>query len=143
MDPAKIEAVLSWPVPMTVKQVQSFLGFANFYRHFICDFSKIVQPLTNLTKKVITFIWSAKCQKAFKALKSTFMTALILAHYNPDNPTILETDSSDYALGSILSQIDQSTGILHPIAFYSRSMIPAEMNYDIYNKELLSIYEAF
>ena len=143
MDPAKVDAVLSWPAPTTVKQVQSFLGFANFYRRFIRDFSKIVRPLTNLTRKAVAFIWSAKCQKAFETLKSAFTTAPILAHYDPDNPTVLETDSSDFAIGSILSQIDRMSGILHPIAFYSRSMIPAEMNYDIYDKELLSIFEAF
>jgi hypothetical protein len=143
MDPAKVKAILSWPAPTTVKQVQSFLGFANFYRRFIRDFSKIVQPLTNLTRKAIFYLWSAKCQKAFESLKTAFTTAPILAHFDPDNPTVLETDSSDYAIRSILSQIERTTGILHPIAFYSHSMIPSEMNYDIYDKELLAIYEAF
>ena len=143
MDPAKVKAILSWPAPTTVKQVQSFLGFANFYRRFIRDFSKIVRPLTNLTRKAVFYLWSAKCQKAFESLKTAFTTAPILAHFDPDNLTVLKTDSSDYAIGSILSQIERTTGILHPIAFYSRSMIPSEMNYDIYDKELLAIYEAF
>lgn len=143
MDSAKVESILAWPTPTTVKQVQSFLGFANFYRRFIKDYSKITKPLTALTRKEVPFVWGPKCRDAFDALKTAFTTAPILAHYDPDNPTVVETDSSDVAIGAILSQIDRTTGILHPIAFYSRSMIPAELNYDIYDKELLAIHEAF
>jgi hypothetical protein len=143
MDPSKVEAILSWPVPTTVKQVQSFLGFANFYRRFIRDYSKITRPLTTLTKKSVAFEWNAKCQQAFEALKTAFTSAPILTHYDPDRPTVVETDSSDCAIGSILSQIDKITGVMHPVAFYSRTMSPAELNYDIYDKELLAIHEAF
>ena len=71
------------------------------------------------------------------------MSALVLAHNDPENPTVIETDRLEYAIMAILSQIDWTTNLLHPIAFYSQSMSPVELNYDIYNKELLTIYEAF
>ena len=93
--------------------------------------------------KGLCFNWTADCQVAFDRLKSAFMSALVLMHYNPENPTVVETDGSEYAIAAILSQIDWTTNLLHPIAFHSRSMSPAELNYDIYDKELLAIYEAF
>jgi hypothetical protein len=143
MDPSKIDVVLSWPKPANVKEVQSFLGFANFYRRFIYNYSKISRPLNNLTRKNTRFIWTDRCQKAFDSLKTAFTTAPILAHFNPENPIIVETDSSEYAIAGILSQLNTGTGQLHPVAFYSRSLHPAELNYDIHDKELLSIYIAF
>ena len=81
--------------------------------------------------------------KAFEALKHAFTTAPILAHFNPDNPIVVETDASDYAIAAIISQISHDDGDIHPIAFYSCSMQPAELNYEIYDKELLAIFEAF
>ena len=82
-------------------------------------------------------------RKAFEALKHTFTTAPILAHFNPDNPIVVETDASDYAIAAIISQISPDDGDIHPIVFYSHSMQPAELNYKIYDKELLEIFEAF
>ena len=143
MDPAKTEVILSWPAPTTVKEVQSFLGFANFYRRFIYNYSKITRPLNNLTRKDTKFVWNANCQTAFDNLKTAFTSAPILAHYDPENPIVVETDSSDYAIAAVMSQLNRHTGVLHPVAFYSRSMQPAELNYDIYDKELLAIFEAF
>jgi hypothetical protein len=143
MDPSKIEVILSWPAPKTVKETQSFLGFANFYRCFIYNYSRIARPLNGLTRKNTTFTWTKRCQEAFNALKTAFTSAPILAHYDPENPIVVETDGSEYAITGILSQINRKTGLLHPIAFYSRSMQPAELNYDIGDKELLAIHEAF
>src|SRR5262249_32335254 len=80
---------------------------------------------------------------AFNTLKTAFTSAPVLVHYDPENHIVIETDSSDYAIAGILSQINRNTGLLHPVAFYSRSMHPAELNYDIYDKELLSIFNAF
>src|SRR5271154_3405015 len=130
VDPSKIDIILTWPKPTNVKEVQSFLGFANFYRRFIYNYSKISRPLNNLTRKNTRFI-------------TAFTTAPILAHFNPDYPIIIETDSSEYAIAGILSQMDPGTGQLHPVAFYSHSLHPTELNYDIHDKELLSIYVAF
>jgi len=143
MDTAKTDAVSVWPTPTNLKAVQAFLGFANFYRRFIVGFSDIVIPLIRLTRKDTPFSWGPDHTKAFEALKHAFTTAPILAHFNPDNPIVVETDASDYAIAAIISQISPEDGDIHPIAFYSRSMQPAELNYEIYDKELLAIFEAF
>jgi hypothetical protein len=143
MDSAKTSVISAWPVPTSVKEVQSFLGFANFYRRFIAQYSAIAKPLTNLTRKDVAFAWKPECQRAFEGLKRAFVSAPILAHFHPDRQIILETDASDYAVAAILSQEDPETKRTHPVAFYSRSMSPAELNYEIYDKELLAIHAAF
>ena len=143
MDPTKVQAISDWPTPTTVREVQSFLGFANFYRRFVRDFAKLSKPLSSLTRKDTPFVWSTACTKAFEQLKSYFVSSPVLAHYHPERTTIVETDASDYAVAAIISQVDPTTLFLHPIAFYSRSMSSAELNYEIYDKELLAIFAAF
>ena len=101
----KVEAVKSWPVPRNVKDVQAFLGFANFYRRFIQGFSKVCKPLTDLTRKGTAFAWSAVCEDAFQLLKQLFTEGPILAHFDADRPTRVETDASDFALGAVLLQL--------------------------------------
>ena len=81
-------------------------------------------------------------QSSFEALKSAFTTEPLLAHVDPGQPFIIETDASDFALGAILSQ-HQDDGLLHPVAFYSQKFSSAEINYDVYDKELLAIITAF
>jgi len=142
MDPSKGRVICDWPVPRNLKELQSFLGFANFYRHFIHQYSSIVSHLTRLTHKDTPFIWSSDAHSSFTLLKDTFSDAPILIHFNPTFPTILETDSSDYAISGILSQ-PQPDGSLRPVAFHSRTMQPAERNYDIYDKELLAVVDCF
>ena len=140
MDSAKVKTILEWKPPRNVKDVQVFLGFANFYRKFIKGYSKITEPLTRLLRKDTKFLWSEKTQSAFDTLKTAFTSAPILTHFNPERPIILETDASDYALAGILSHPD-SHGNLQPIAFYSRKFNDAELNYEIYDKELLAIIQ--
>ena len=143
MDPKKVETILSWATPRSVHDVQSFLGFGNFYHLFVKDFSTITAPLTSLTcKDKVPFKWNSQAQISFEALKSAFTTAPVLAHVDPGQPFIIETDASDFALGAILSQY-QDDGLLHPVAFYSRKFSSAEINYDVYDKELLAIITAF
>src|SRR5467141_215115 len=143
MDSAKTDAISIWPTPTNLKAVQAFVGFANFYCQFIVGFSDIVIPLIRLTRKDTPFSWGPDHTKAFGALKHAFTTAPILAHFNPDHPIVVETDASDYAIAAIISQISPDDGDIHLIVFYSCSMQPAELNYNIYNKELLAIFEAF
>ena len=149
MDEEKVSAIRSWPKPRGVKDVQAFLGFANFYRRFIAGFSRLAAPLTNLTKTTTAdrppvFPWpdDSEENKSFEALKTAFTTAPILAHFDPDKETWVETDASDYVVAAVLSQPDQH-GLLHPVAFLSKKMSPAECNYEIYDKELLAIVRAF
>ena len=118
MDPSKVQTIQDWPEPWKVKDIQSFLGFAIFYRRFISDYSDIVIPLTRLTRKGILWNFSDAARKSFEALKSAFTSAPILTHWIPNKPIIVETDASDYALGTILS-FQTDSGEVHPVAFHS------------------------
>ena len=138
----KVQTIREWPEPRKVKDIQSFLGFANFYRRFIYNFSDITVPLTRLTRKNIPFIFGEAERDAFNLLKSAFTSAPILTHWIPDRPIIVETDASDYALAAILS-IQLESGEIHPVAFHSRSFNTTELNYDVHDKELFAIFEAF
>ena len=138
----KVRAILDWPAPRKVRDVQSFLGFANFYRRFIYNYSEIVVPLTRLTGKGEPWNFSAECQAAFDALKNAFTTAPVLSHYIPGRQLTVETDASDYAVAAILSVTDEDDQI-RPIAFHSRTLTAPELNYDTHDKELLAIFEAF
>ena len=142
MDPKKVSGVMDWPAPKKVKEVQAFLGLANFYRRFIKDFAKITKPLTSLTKKDIPWEWEADQQAAFDDLKKAFTSAPILRIPTDDDPFRLETDASDFALGATLSQLDPNDNLYHPVAFYSKSLNVHERNYEIYDKELLAIIRA-
>jgi len=143
MSQDKVKAILSWNSPTSVKETQSFLGFTNFYRRFIQDYSRIARPMTELTKKSETkWEWTTEAETAFKELKHRFTTAPVLGHFDAASPVIIETDASDFAIGAVLSQRD-SKGKLHPVAFHSRKFSPAEINYEIHDKELLAIVDAF
>ncbi|KAF8750905.1 hypothetical protein RHS01_09089 [Rhizoctonia solani] len=117
MDQKKVEAVTSWPQPRTVKQVQAFLGFVNYLRRFIPNFSSVAQPLHNLTKKETPWSWGDLEEAAFQELKVLVTQSPVLIHSNPKLPYYLETDASGVAMG-------------------------AEANYDTHDKELLAIIKA-
>ncbi|XP_018410495.1 PREDICTED: myeloperoxidase-like [Nanorana parkeri] len=139
MDPQKISAILDWLPPMDRKGVQRFVGFANFYRRFIRDFSKIVLPITQLTRKLSRFQWSQEAQAAFTQLKLQFTSAPILRHPDPELPYVLEVDASEAAVGAVLSQRQGLKSLLHPVAYFSRKLSVAERNYDVGDQELLAI----
>lgn len=142
MDPKKVSCIQEWPTPCTVRDIQRFLGFANFYRRFISEFSRLAAPLTELTKKNVPFVWDDTCESSFSRIKQAFKDGTMLAHFDPKLQTVLETDASDFVTAAVLSQYDK-TGILRPVAFMSKKMIPAECNYEIFDKELLAIVNAF
>ncbi|MBW0504632.1 hypothetical protein O181_044347 [Austropuccinia psidii MF-1] len=137
MDSSNVKQILNWPQPKNIKDLQSFLGFANFYCHFISYYSKKITALTSLLKNDSPFIFNEEALSQFQIQKEAFTTATILSRFNPSLPTILETDSSYYALGAVLSQVNDSGK--HPIAFDSHKRLPAELNYEIHDKELLGI----
>ncbi|MBW0530480.1 hypothetical protein O181_070195 [Austropuccinia psidii MF-1] len=137
MDSSKVQGILNCPQPKNIKALQSFLGFANFYCCFIKNYSKKITSLTSLLKKDSPFIFNEEVLSQFQILKEEFTTAPILSHFNPSLPAIVETDTSDYALGAVLSQGNDSLN--HPIAFYSPKLLPADLNYEIHDKELLGI----
>ena len=142
MDPAKVKAIQEWEIPTCLREVRSFIGFCNFYRRFIRGFSKIAKPLDALTKKERIFEWTSACEKAFRTLQKRIGESPILIHFDRDKQCYLETDSSDHVNGGVLSQMGDD-GELHPVAFFSKNMSPAECNYEIYDKELLAIIRCF
>jgi len=143
MDPEKVSAITSWKPPETLKDLQRFVGFANFYRRFIKNFSRIAQPLTSLMSNEK---WPGalpdEALQAFHELKTAFVSAPVLNYFDPERRTVVEVDASDWASGGVLSQYDE-TGELHPVAFFSAKHTPAECNYEIYDKELMAIVKAF
>ena len=94
-------------------------------------------------QKDTPFTWGDPQQNAFNKLKESFSTTPILIHFDPNNPIVIETDASNYVIAAILSQISPKDGDIHPISFYSLGIQPPELNYEIYDKELLTIYKAF
>ena len=138
MDEGKVKAILEWPVPKNVKDIQAFLGFANFYRRFIEDFSGIVKPMTSLLRKDAPWKWTQAEEDSFKTLKDRFTNAPVLVMPDMNKQFIVEADASDFATGAVLSQ-KQDDGKIHPIAFMSKSLNDAERNYEIYDKELLAV----
>jgi len=131
--------VVEWPTPTSLKQLQRFLDFANFYRRLIRDYSRIAAPLTKLTSPVVPFSWTPKAGQAFAELKERFTSAPILVHPDPSRQFIMEVDASDTGVGVVLSQCSGSDQKLHPCAFLSRHLSPAERNYDVGNRELLAV----
>ncbi|XP_060754879.1 serine hydrolase-like protein isoform X1 [Neoarius graeffei] len=139
MDPAKVSAVTSWPVPESRKKLQQFLGFANFYRRFIRGYSTVAAPLTALTSIKQPFQWTAAADKAFETLKARFTSAPILRMPDAERQFVVEVDALDVGVRAVFSQQAAEDGKMHPCAFYSRRLTPAESNYDIGNRELLAV----
>ncbi|KAH9271283.1 hypothetical protein BASA83_006609 [Batrachochytrium salamandrivorans] len=123
MDPSKISAVQSWPTPKKVRDLQVLLGFTNFYRALIHDYSSMTANLTKLFQEGCPFCWGPEQEKSLQDLKTAFATRIFLTHPDDSRPFILETDASDYAISGVLSH--------------------AEQNYEIYDKELLAVVESF
>src|SRR5258705_8123679 len=104
MDPTKVCRVMEWLTPTKVKEVQSFLGFVNFYWKFICDFSNIAHPLYALTHKTQQWVWGSPRQEGFDALKKAVTSAPILTFPSQSSCFRLECDASNFTTGVVLSQ---------------------------------------
>ncbi|PIL37451.1 hypothetical protein GSI_01145 [Ganoderma sinense ZZ0214-1] len=139
MDPAKVTGVTSWPTPCSKRDVQGFLGFANFYRRFIKDFSTIAAPLNRLTG-LVEWSWTEAEQHSFDRIKAAITSAPVLAVPNDHDPFKVECDASKFALGAELAQ--HQDGQWRTIAFLSKSLSPAERNYEIYDREMLALIVA-
>ena len=133
-----IAAVQEFPIPQTVHDVRRFLGLASYYRRFIANFSRIARPLHQLTHKGALFLWSQECSRAFKELKKMLTSAPVLAYPDFKKDFALETDASVQGIGAVLSQ-RQDDQRLHPIAYASRALSPAEQRYGITELETLAV----
>jgi hypothetical protein len=136
VDPDKVQEVMNWKPPTTVRQIQSFLGLAGYYRRFILDFSRIAKPITELLKKETKFVWSQKCEDAFHALRQHLTTAPVLAQPDSRKPFNVYCDASGTGLGCVLMQDSQV------IAYTSRALRPHEQNYPTHDLELAAVVHA-
>lgn len=143
-DPEKIAAVRDFPEcnqgktsSCKIKHVQSFLGLCSYYRRHISGFAKIAQPLTALTRKATPFLWEDEQRHSFLALKKALTSAPILAHPNYESPMIIMSDACGYGIGAVLSQ--SKDGKEFPLAYASRLLSKAELNYSITEKECLAL----
>ena len=141
MDPTELKAVEQWEPPTSVKAVRSIIGFCNFYRKFIPNFSALTRPLHNLTKKGVTFLWGKEQDDAFIKLKEKFLSAPVIKMPDTIKPFFIMTDTSLTASGGVLMQKDSNRD-LHPYAYHSATFSPAERNYNIYDRELLAVIQA-
>lgn len=135
--PDKVSAIKEWPVPKSVTDVRSFLGTCSYYRRFIKQFTDIARPLHKLTEKTEKFTWTPQCDEAFKNLKIALTSAPILRYPNLNLPFVLDTDASAFAMGGVLSQIEDR--IERPIAYFSKSFNKPERNYCVTRRELLAV----
>ncbi|CAI7914655.1 unnamed protein product, partial [Closterium sp. NIES-53] len=140
-DPKKITAVQDWIAPTSVKELQSFLGFANYYRRFVQGYASIASPLTDLLRKGVEYVWGPAQQQAFEQMKQSLTSSPTLSYPDPTRPYVVVTDASDQAIGAVLLQ-DQGRG-LQPIAYESHKLRGAELNYPIHDKEALAIIDAY
>ena len=138
----KVQIIQAWPKPHKVKDIQSFLGFTNFFHHFIYKYLRIIIPLMHLTRKNVPWNFTDECHSAFNALNKAFTTVLVLTHWIPVTQITVQTNASDYVLIAILSIMTPSSE-LHPIVFHSQMFKTPECNYNVHDKELLTIVEAF
>ena len=142
MSDNEVKIIQDWLEPKKVKNIQSFLGFANFYHQFIFNYSNIVIPLTYLTQKDIPWKFDSFCHNTFNSLKKASIFAPILTYQISDTQLIIETNALNYALTAILSIINKENEV-HLVVFHSHTFTAVELNYNTYDKKLLVIFEAF
>jgi hypothetical protein len=139
IDPVKISGVADWPMPSNKKEVQSFIGFTNFYRCFIPSFSHHACTLFGLTMKDIRFIWGLPQEDSFMKLKELITLAPVLVLPNDELLFRLEADGSGITTSVVLSQQQVDDNAWHPIAFLSKALNLVERNYEIHDTEMMVI----
>ena len=136
----KVQGVIEWPVPKSVKDVQKFLGLENYYRWFVKDFARIAKPLHEMTRKETKWSWGERQQRVFEELKQRFMTEPVLVIPDLDKEMRVEADASDFATGGMLSMKCEDER-WRPVAYISKLLNEAKRNYKIHDKEMLAIIQ--
>jgi len=138
MEKKKVEKVTNWPTPQYVKDVQKFLGLANYYRRFVKDFAKITKLLHQLVRKDEKWNWGREQEEVFTQLKEIFTTEPVLAAPDLDKEMRVEADALDYATGGVLL-VKGEDRRWRPVAFISKLLNDTEKNYEIHDKEMLAV----
>jgi hypothetical protein len=139
MESDRVATVRNWPTPTTVKEVQRFLGFANYY----WGFGQVTAPIPSLLKGgPVSLQLTAEADRAFSHLKAMFTSAPVLAHPDPSLAFRVEVDAPKSGIGVVLSQRSGTPPKLRPCAFFSKKLSPAERNYDVGDRELLAVVKA-
>ena len=139
IDPTKLHGLVDWrEVLQNVHEVRYTLGAFEYNRPFVPGYSDIICPLSNLIKKDVPFEWTLACMNTIRKLKAIVRTDPVLMHPDHDKPFSMEVDASQYALGAVLSQRNEQ-GKLQPVGYFSKMLIPAERNYNVYDCELLAL----
>ncbi|CAM8878468.1 unnamed protein product [Rhodiola kirilowii] len=135
VDPSKIEAIKSWPIPTSLKQLRSFLGLAGYYRRFVAKYAQLSAPLTDMLRKD-AFIWSTEAASAFDSLKLALSTTPVLSLPDFSRPFVVQSDASGVGMGAVLLQDNQ------PLAFFSKKFTPTMQHSSTYNGELCAVVSA-
>ena len=138
MNSEKIKVIRNWSTLNNLKLTQKFLEFCNFYKCFIYHFLNLAKFFSKLIKKKQSFEWIFKYQDSFESFKDALFKTPVLAHFNLNKKTVLETNTSQYITDNVLSQYSDD-GSLCSVIFYNKNMLPTKCNYHIYDKELLII----
>lgn len=134
---AKVEAISKFPIPKTKKELMRFLGMAGYYRKFCRNFASVISPLTELLRHNAKYEWSDLCNSAFCRVKTMLSTSPVLCTPDFSQGFTLTIDASDVGAGAILQQMVD--GVLHPVAYYSKSFARCQRNYSTVEKEALSL----
>ena len=136
-DPKKVETVRTWPRPVNVREVRSFVGLCSYYRKYVPDFARLCAPLHGMTRKHAVFQWEEKCEAGFQALKSALMQSPVLSMPADEGKYYLDTDASNESIAAVLQQ--EQNGEVKVIAYASRLLRGPEKNYCVTRKELLAV----
>lgn len=140
-DPEKVDSIVNWPTPKTVRQVRGFLGLASWYRRFIENFSSITFAISETISSKTKFKWTPEAQDSFEAIKKLLSTAPVLSNPDFTKKFYLHCDASDYGIGAVLVQLDEENNE-RPIAFMSKKLNTAQRNYSVTERECLAAIEA-
>ena len=136
-EPSKLQAVANFPVPRTKTHVSKFLGLTGYYGQFIPKSATLAAPLTRKSAP-IQMQWTEECDHAFNKLKQQLCSAPVLSSLDFSRPFVLQTDASEHGVGAVLPQRSDQ-GKDHPIAYFSKKLLPREERYSMIEKECLAI----
>lgn len=136
-----VESITKFPKPEKKKSLQRLLGKINYYRKFIPNITEILAPLYNLLRKDTPFQWDSKCARSFEKIKKILTSEPNLKIYDPNKQGIFQCDASRVRIGAVLKQRDEKD-VLHPISYFSKKLLPYQINYSISELECLAVAEA-